>query len=342
LISISRSYLAVCVNRMFGYNISRFGYTCVLIVAELCINKNRTMKIIVTGSLGHISKPLTQALVHKGHSVTVISSNPERQKEIKAVGAIAAIGTMEDVEFLTTTFIGADVVYLMEALGSGSFFDQDLDIMAVHNKIGNNYKQAVQQSGVKHVVHLSSIGAHTDKGNGILAFHYNVENILNKLPSDVTITFMRPVGFYYNMLAFIPTIKTQGAIVQNYGGDDREPWVSPIDIAAAIAEEMEKPFEGRKIRYVASDELSPNEVAGILGEAIGKPDLKWSVIRDEQLLNGLLAAGMNPGIAKGFVEMNASRRDSVLYEDYYRNKPTFGKIKLTDFAKEFAAAYFKS
>jgi hypothetical protein len=35
---------------------------------------------------------------------------------------------------------------------------------------------------------------------------------------------------------------------------------------------MEKSFEGRKIRYVASDELSPNEVASILGEAIGKPD----------------------------------------------------------------------
>lgn len=93
---------------------------------------------------------------------------------------------------------------------------------------------------------------------------------------------------------------------------------------------------------MASDELSPNEVASILGEAIGKPDLKWVVIPDEQLLNGLLATAMNPGIARGFVEMNASRRDGVLYEDYYRNKPTLGKTKLTDFAKEFAAAYFNS
>jgi len=30
------------------------------------------MNIILTGSLGHISKPLTQILVQKGHSVTVI------------------------------------------------------------------------------------------------------------------------------------------------------------------------------------------------------------------------------------------------------------------------------
>jgi hypothetical protein len=55
----------------------------------------------------------------------------------------------------------------------------------------------------------------------------------------------------------------------------------------------------------------------------------------------MLAAGMNPGIAKGFVEMNASRRGGVLYEDYYSNRPVLGKVKLTDFAKEFAAVYNK-
>ncbi|MDB5025611.1 MAG: NAD-dependent epimerase/dehydratase family protein [Mucilaginibacter sp.] len=159
------------------------------------------MKIIVTGSLGHISKPLTQTLVQKGHSVTVISSKSERQAAIEAIGAKAAIGTIADAEFLTATFAGADVVYLMEALNAGSFFDQDLDIMAAHNQIAHNYAQAIRQSGVKRVVHLSSIGAHMDKGNGILAFHYQVENILNKLPADVAITFIRPVGFYYELLS---------------------------------------------------------------------------------------------------------------------------------------------
>jgi len=143
------------------------------------------------------------------------------------------------------------------------------------------------------------------------------------------------------MFQFIQTIKMQGAIISNYGGDEKDPWVSPLDIASVIAEEMEKPFEGRTIRYIASDELSPNEIAGILGAAIGKPDLKWIVIPDEQLLNGMIAAGMNPNIAKGFVEMNTSRQKGILYEDYHRNRPALSKTKLKDFAKEFAAAYNK-
>jgi uncharacterized protein YbjT (DUF2867 family) len=300
------------------------------------------MKIIVTGSLGHISKPLTEELVGKGHSVTVISSKSERQKDIEALGAKAAIGTMEDADFLAATFKGADAVYVMEALGpAGGYSNQDLDIMAAISKLGNNYKKAIQQSGVKRVVHLSSIGAHTDQGNGLLAFHYHVEKIIDQLPSDVSITFMRPVGFYNNLLAFIPAIKTQGMIVSNYGGDDKKPWVSPIDIAAAIAEEITTPFVGRKVRYVASEEISCNEIASILGAAIGKPNLKWVVISDEQLLKGMIASGMNPRIAAGLVEMNASAstRGGKFYEDYYRNHPVLGKVKIKDFAKEFAKVY---
>jgi len=297
------------------------------------------MKITITGSLGNISKPLTQELVQKGHQITVISSNPERQKEIEALGASAAIGTMEDADFLTASFKGADAVYVMETMGPRGFFDHNLDIIAAINKIGNNYKQAIEQSGVKRVVHLSSIGAHTDKGNGLLAFHYNVENILKQLSSDVSITFMRPVGFYYNLLGFINTIKTQGVIATNYGGDSKKPWVSPIDIAAAVAEELVTPFEGRKVRYVASEEISCNELASLLGAAIGKPDLKWVIIPDEQLLNGMIAAGMNPKIAAGMVEMNAGMNNGDLYEDYFRNRPTLGKVKLAEYAKEFAVIY---
>ncbi|MDR6562419.1 MULTISPECIES: NAD(P)H-binding protein [unclassified Arcicella] len=297
------------------------------------------MKIVITGSLGNISKPLTIALVEKGHSVTVISSKAERQKDIEAIGAQPAIGSMKDVDFLSATFNGADIVYVMEVLGENAFFDPTVDVIAEITSIGNNYKQAIEQSGVKNVVHLSSIGAHTDTGNGILAFHYNVENILKQLPNDVSIKFMRPVGFYYNMFAFIRTIKAQDVIVSNYGGDEREPWVSPLDIASVIAEEIEKPFDGREIRYIASDEASPNEVAKMLGEAIGKPDLKWIAITDEEMLNNMVAAGMNPQTAKGFVEMNASRRGGVLYEDYNRYKPTLRNVKIVDFAKEFARVY---
>ena len=293
------------------------------------------MKIVVTGSLGHISKPLTKELVQKGHTVTVISSKPEKQKDIEALGATAAIGSVEDADFLTATFTGADAVYTM--VPPTNFFDPNLDLYAYCQKISNNYAQAISRSGTMRVVHLSSIGAHLEKDSGLILAHRGVELILDKL-SDVAITFMRPVGFYYNLLGFIPMIKAQGLIAANYGADEDLVWVSPIDIAAAVAEELTT-LTGRKVRYVASDELTGHETASILGAAIGKPDLKWILISNEQRQSVLESVGLPPKIASGLVEMFASQHSGLLMEDYYRNKPILGKVKLADFAKEFAAAF---
>ncbi len=163
---------------------------------------------------------------------------------------------------------------------------------------------------------------------------------MNKLSAEVAITHMRPTSFFYNLYGYVEMIKKEGFIAANYGAEDIVPWVSPTDIAAAIAEEVVTPLAGRKVRYVASDERSGNDTASILGAAIGKPDLKWILITDEQTQNGLEAIGMNPKIAAGMVEMYAGFHSGLLAEDYYRNKPkVLGKIKLEDFAKEFAVAF---
>ena len=297
------------------------------------------MKIVVTGSLGRISGPLAKRLLQNGHEVTVISSKPERAAGIKALGATPAIGSVADVPFLTTAFTGADAVYLMEP--PMNYFDPAIDPDIYWTRIADSYVAAVRQTSVKKLVHLSSIGAHTNVGNGMLGVHHTVEKLLDALPPDVSIKFMRPVGFYYNMFAFIPGIKNSGAIVQNYGGDKKEPWVSPLDIAATIAEEIEKPFDGRSVRYIASDEASPNEVAAILGAAIGKPDLRWVEVSDTAFENSLRAIGFTPKAAKGFTEMNAARMNG-LYDDYDAHPPLLGGVKLTDFARDFAAVYHQS
>jgi uncharacterized protein YbjT (DUF2867 family) len=295
------------------------------------------MKITITGSLGNISKPLAQELVQKGHEITVISSNRENQKAIEELGAKAAIGSVEDIAFLTQTFADSDAVYCM--IPRANYFDPNLDLDAFTRSIGNSYAEAIAKSGVKKVVFLSSIGAHLEKNSGIIQRYNEIEAVLNTL-SDVSITFMRPTSFFYNVLAYIPMIKNIDAIAVNYGADKMIPWVSPLDIASAIAEEITAPANGRKIRYVTSEELTGHETAKILGIAIGKPDLKWILTSDEESLNGLIQAGMQPKIATGLIEMYAGLYNGLLAEDYNRNKPAvFGKTKMADYAKEFAAIY---
>jgi uncharacterized protein YbjT (DUF2867 family) len=292
------------------------------------------MKIIITGSLGNISKPLTQELVQKGHSVTVISSKAEKQTEIEALGAAAAIGSVDDVDFLTSAFTGADAVY---AMVPPNFAEPDP--MAYYKRIGSNYAQAIGGAGVKRVVLLSSYGADLDHGTGIILGAYYVEQLLNKLPG-ISLTHLRPGYFYYNLYNFVGMIKEAGFIGANYGGDDKIPMVAPGDIAAAAAEELQKTTPGITVRYVVSDDITANEAAQILGAAIGKTDLKWITFNDEQARQGMEQHGMPAGITAILVELGAATHSGILRQDYERQLPIeMGKVKLKDFAKEFAAAF---
>ncbi len=204
------------------------------------------------------------------------------------------------------------------------------------------WSQNCDDCGLKDLVlqvATSSFGAHLDKGTGFILGSHDIEGILNGL-SDLAITHLRPTYFYTNLYNFVDTIKGTGSIGANYGGDDKIALVHPRDIAAAAVEEIETPTTGLKVRYVGSDELTASEIARILGAAIGKPDLKWLTFTDEQTQRGLEQSGMLPHIAANFVDLGASLHSGALQEDYELHQPTaMGKVKLADFAKEFAAAF---
>ena len=290
------------------------------------------MRIVVTGSLGNIGRPLANRLVREGNSVIVVSSNPERQKDIEAIGAKAAIGKLEDVEFLASTFSGADAVYCVIPI---SF--REVDQIAYLRKIGNNYAIAIRRGGIKRVVLLSGWAA------GVIGSYKDVEDIFNELP-DVSVTHVRPGYFYSNFFESIRMIKEKGVIAATFGGDDGIVFSAPSDIADAVADEILHHGRGRKVRYVASDEMTCNEAAKVLGAAIGKPELKWITLAAEEMQKNLESAGLSPKLVSDLVEMQAPIHKGLMSQEYARHSHEVitGKVTLADFAKEFAKAYSKT
>lgn len=293
------------------------------------------MKYTLTGGAGHITKPLALQLLKAGHDVTVVGRSEANLKELTDAGAKAAIGSVEDVDFLTKAFTGADAVYTMVPPKWDA-----ADWKAYIGQVGQNYADAIKAAGVKYVVNLSSIGAHMPDGCGPVSGLYRAEAALNKL-EGVSIKHLRPAYFYQNLLANIGLVKQAGIIGGNFG----EPGstfiiVHPNDIAAVAAEELlGLSFSGHSVRYIASDELAPEAIASTLGEAIGKPGLPWVVFTDEQTYGGMTGAGLSEEVARNYVEMGVALRTGKMAEDYLNNKPVLGKVKIADFAKEFAAVY---
>lgn len=294
------------------------------------------MKYVITGGAGHISKPLTLQLLQAGHKVTVIGRSEANLAEVVAAGAKAAIGAVEDVAFLTSAFTGADAVYTMVP----PKFDA-ADWKGYIEQIGKNYAAAIKAAGVKHVVNLSSIGAHLYDGCGPVSGLHRAELALNTL-ADVHIKHLRPAYFYQNLLANIGLVKNAGIIGSNFGTPAGGfVIVDPSDIAAVAAEELlGLSFTGHSVRYIASDEVTTGAIAKTIGEAIGKPELPWVEFTDEQSLNGMLGAGLPEEVAKNYTEMGAALRTGIMSEDYWKHRPaTLGKVKLADFAAVFAHVY---
>lgn len=294
------------------------------------------MKYVITGSLGNISKPLTEKLVKSGHDVTVITSKESNRAAIEATGAKAVVGSVEDAAFINTAFAGADAVYLMIPPNWGV-----TDWLAYQQGVADNYVAAINNNKVKYVVQLSSIGAHMRKGAGpIDGLGYLEEKLHSAEGAQVKI--LRPSYFYTNLLSMIPLINGMNIMGSNFGStDEKLVLVHPADIAEAAFEELSSlSFTGYTIRYISSDESHPSEIAAALSAAIGKPGIPWVAFTDEQSLQGMKGAGLSDVIAEGYTTMGAAISNGSIQEDYWKQKPAvYGKIKLADFAKEFAAIY---
>jgi uncharacterized protein YbjT (DUF2867 family) len=294
------------------------------------------MKYVITGGAGNISRPLAEQLLAEGHEVIVIGRNAANLKPLTDKGAKAAIGSVEDVAFLTQTFTGADAVYTMVPPTLSA-----PDWKGYIGQIGKNFAEAINASGVKYVVNLSSIGAHMPEGAGPVSGLYRAEQALNGL-AGVHVLHLRPSYFYTNLMANIPMVKGMNILGSNVSkADDKLVLTHPNDIADAAAEELKSlRFTGHSVRYIASDERTPVEVAKVLGAAVGKPELPYIEFSDDDTLNGLKGAGLPEEVAKNYTEMGHALRTGKMGEDYEKNRPQeYGKTKLEDFAQQFAAAY---
>ncbi|MDQ1097646.1 MULTISPECIES: NAD(P)H-binding protein [Chryseobacterium] len=291
------------------------------------------MKIIITGSLGNVARPLVQQLVSEGHEITVISSQESRKNEIERLGATAAIGSISDVSFLTETFRGADSAFLMTPpmLGNQNIIKNTIDT-------GKSYAEAISAAHVPRIVMLSSVGADSPVENGPIAGLHHIENIYREL--NASAAFLRAGYFYINLFNDIPLIKNAGIIGGNYPAGVKIPLVHPADIAKAAAEELVRTSPDKTIRYAVSDYREAGDFATVLGSAISNPSLPWIEFTDQEAFEGMLQAGLPEEMAKLYEEMGRGIRNGVVQKDFIQyGLPVQGGIRLEDFAEEFAARF---
>ena len=296
--------------------------------------KKEFAMIAITGATGNIGSKIATDLLSKEQTVRCIARTADNLKSLEAKGAETAVISLEDAAALANAFADVDAVFAMIPPHY-----QAPDFRAYQNTAGASIAAAVETSGVKYVVNLSSQGAHLPHKTGLIKGLYDQEQRLNKL-KGVNVLHLRPTYFMENLLANIDTIKQMNIMGSAIQGDMKIPMIATQDIAAFAAERLiKKDFSEMPVKdLLGQRDLSMNEAAEIIGRKINMPDLRYVQFSYEDMEKALAGMGFSADVARLFIEMSKAFNEGLI--DTPRTRGNTTQTPFEDFAVMFADIFF--
>lgn len=290
----------------------------------------------VVGASGNIGSKVSGFLLETGAEVRVIGRNAENLKALIGKGAKFFQANLENAAELTAAFKGADGAFVMIPPNNTA-----PDFRQYQNKTADVIVAAIQASGIKHVAALSSIGANNAQGVGLVNGLHDFETRLEKL-GGVNIRVFRAAMFMENHYNFIGMIQGVGFAGTPAPGDVAFPMIATRDIARRVADALlKRDFQGYSVKYLLGQrDLTFNESVRIVGEAIGKKDLKYSQVPPQQAKSGMVQMGMSESVADGMNELMLAGK--LLAPTEPRSAENTTPTTFEQFAKEEFAPRFEA
>jgi uncharacterized protein YbjT (DUF2867 family) len=186
------------------------------------------------------------------------------------------------------------------------------------------------------VVNLSSIGAELESGAGPISGLHDVEGLLDD--AGASTTHLRPGFFFENLLWQMDAIRSSRAIALPVSGDRRCPMIATRDIGRVAADRLaDGGWTGQSVEELHGPaELSFNEVAEILSEALGR---KITFVRCEpqQMRQAIIEHGVSENVADAMLEMYAALEAGKLRSTQPRRRRITTPTTLAEFAHEVLA-----
>ncbi|HEY8922877.1 MAG TPA: SDR family oxidoreductase [Polyangia bacterium] len=219
---------------------------------------------LITGATGNIGGRVVEHLLEAGIRPKVLARDPEKVRRAFGERVDVRVGDLSDPASLRAAFAGISSVFLVTT-------GPDL---AVRDAAA---AQAAKQSGVRHLVKLSSLDVDSEVGAG--AWHAQGERAVRE--SGLAATFVRPSGFMTNALWWAHSIRAEG-LVRTSTGDGRIALIHPEDIAGVVTRALLEPERrGQVLSITGPAALTYAEMAATIGAAIRRP-VGFSAFSDEE------------------------------------------------------------
>jgi uncharacterized protein YbjT (DUF2867 family) len=263
---------------------------------------------VVAGVTGNTGSVVAESLLQQDKPVTVIVRSEQKGERWKSKGAKIAVGSIEDAQKLAQILKGADGAYLLIPPNLGA-----TDLLDDRKRVAFALAQAVRDSGIAHVVFLSSIGAQHASGTGPIISTHVGETALASAAKNMT--FIRAAFFFENWAPVLSAAQNNSVLPTFLTPDRKIPMVSTRDIGRVAAEALlDQPRGLRIIELAGPQDYGAEDIASVLSSLVNR-EVRVQHIPLSAAVPTFQSFGFSENTARLFAEMYAGINSGhVAYE----------------------------
>jgi uncharacterized protein YbjT (DUF2867 family) len=283
--------------------------------------------ILVAGATGNTGSPLVELLAGRGVPVRIMVRHQAAAAQFDSAPVEVAVADFDDARSLAAALRGVGRAYLVTPSSEQAEAQQV------------RFAELAAAAGVEQVVVLSQFAADEASPVRFLRWHAAVERRIRELGFGYT--FLRPNLYFQGLLAFAPSIATEGRFFAPIG-DAQVSAVDVRDIAAVAAVALTEPgHAGRTYTITGPAAITHGEIAATLTVALGRDitfvDAPAEVFAEQ--LRGVLPPWQVDGLLEDYAHYARGEAAAVY--------PTVAEVTgqqprdIGQFARDYADAFIR-
>jgi uncharacterized protein YbjT (DUF2867 family) len=251
---------------------------------------------VIAGATGRVGSAAAAALLAAGADTRVLVRDAARGAAWADRGAEVGVADLTDRAALTAALTDADGLFALLP------FDLTARDLGAHARtLTEAVAGAVRDSGVRHVVMLSSGGADLPSGTGPVVGLHDLEVALRA--TGAVVTAVRPGHFQEKVADVLALARDTGVYpVLAASADTPHPLVATRDVGAVVARALLDPPDRSQVLDVLGPVATEREVAAVLGAALGR-DLEVVTVPEPAWAFALADVGLPRHAAEAVAEL---------------------------------------
>lgn len=263
--------------------------------------------IVITAPTGNIGHQVLDHVLAANEPVRVIARDPAKLPAGIRDRVEIVAGSHGDPRVVAEAFAGADALFWLLPTDRRAASAEAAFVGFTRPAV-----EAIRDQGVKRVVDVSALGRDTTHAGraGLVTASLAMDDLI--AGTGVAFRAVTAASFMDNLLRQTRTIRAQGAFFDVVSPDLAAPTVATRDIAAVAARLLlDTGWTGqREVPVLGPEDLSPNEMAGIISEVLDTP-VRYRQLPVEAFRERLGATGLSEAMAQAMLDMMIAKDNGL-------------------------------